>query len=207
MGRHREGFCQICGAETDVIVSAYRNHPFIDGRCYQELCFTCYEVPKVSEYFEEYNDGVRIHKDVIVYYNGLDQTKLHSLEEMMADGFGREESQRSIKAIKAAIKKGLPLPKPTARPIPIPESKPTPPPARQNEDMSRNKKKKRRRQQQQQQHTNKYAQGEHKSHRDRRREKRERRQKIQQFGSHPLQTDVIIREIDDNLDKFFEGDE
>lgn len=177
--KHKEGYCQICGREIDVIVSAYQNRPFVDGRNYREICFCCSEVPKIWEFFETYDDGVRVHKEIVVYYNGFDQDRLHTLEEMQKDGFGKIEAQQSIKAVKKAIKKGLKLPSPT--PLPIPERRPSPPPPQvaKVEDHMSHKKKRRRK------------------HRHNHSAQNAPKKKSKYHG--PLKTDVIIREINEGI--------
>jgi len=100
--RRQEGHCQICGAFCEAVCTGYssRKYPFVDGRTYEEVCACCHWVSKTTYYDEE--------KDEWVYHDYYDQ-KLHRLEEMMNDGWDKAEATLSIKAVKAAIKRGLPL--------------------------------------------------------------------------------------------------
>lgn len=48
--------CSICGQKADVFTQSHRKEPFVDGRNYECVCFTCYFVPKTLE--QKYaNDG------------------------------------------------------------------------------------------------------------------------------------------------------
>ncbi len=94
--KHFPGFCQVCGQEAEVCVSGYQTHPFIDGRRYQEICFICSEVPKMYEYNGE-----------LVVYDTFDPKRLHTADELAEDGFDKKLAQKSIRAVKQAIKTGI----------------------------------------------------------------------------------------------------
>jgi hypothetical protein len=81
----------------DVVVTGYSGNPFIDGRTYSAICFSCSEVPKMEDFDELTNE--------IVIHHGMEPSRLNSVKEMMAQGFGEHESTRSIKAVKKALKK------------------------------------------------------------------------------------------------------
>lgn len=95
MRRKQEGICPICGCEIEAFTSAYRSHPFIDGRCYNEICWTCANVPKTHT----------TEEDRMVVFNVFQERMLHSVQEMMDDGFTRHEAEISIKWIKRALRK------------------------------------------------------------------------------------------------------
>ena len=90
-------FCPICGNEIEIIVRGYVEDPFIDGKTYNEMCFTCSSVPKMWKYDEETEE--------LIVYSEFSQTRLHTIDEMVSDGFEKEESRQSIRAVRAAIKK------------------------------------------------------------------------------------------------------
>ena len=90
--------CPICGNEIEILVRAYVEDPFIDGRTYNDMCFTCSSVPKMWKYDEATEE--------LTVYSEFSQTRLHTIDEMVSDGFGKEESRQSIRAVRAAIKKG-----------------------------------------------------------------------------------------------------
>ncbi len=45
--------CSICGQKLDVYTSIHKAHPFIDGKFYPFVCFTCFFVPKIED--QKYN--------------------------------------------------------------------------------------------------------------------------------------------------------
>ena len=81
--------CPICKTPIEVIVRCFSEEPFIDGRTYPEICFTCANVPKTWEYDK---DGE------IVMFGGRRADKLSTPEDMMSDGWTREEAECSIKS-------------------------------------------------------------------------------------------------------------
>jgi len=87
--------CPICKTPIEVIVRCFSEEPFIDGRTYPEICFTCANVPKTWEYDK---DGE------IVMFGGRRADKLSTPEDMMSDGWTREEAECSIKAVKRLLK-------------------------------------------------------------------------------------------------------
>ena len=95
--KHTDGICQICGYEVEVCVSGYKEHPFIDGRRYQEICFLCSEVPKMYEY----------KNNELIVYDSFDDHRLHTAMELVEEGFDKKEAQQSIRAVKRAIKTSI----------------------------------------------------------------------------------------------------
>lgn len=91
-----DGFCPICKQFIEVHAKGYLDHPFIDGNYYQDICFVCDSVPKMWEYSETMG---------LKYFVDFDIKRLHSLEEMIEDGFDKKEAFISIQAVKKAIRK------------------------------------------------------------------------------------------------------
>ena len=91
-----EFLCQICKRPIEVIVRFFSQDPFIDGRTYDEICFTCASVPKQSEYIKE--------TDEWIIFDGLRADKLCTPEDMMEDGWEREEAVHAIKCVKRLLK-------------------------------------------------------------------------------------------------------
>jgi hypothetical protein len=91
-------YCNICGADPKAVVRVYANEPFVDGRNYNLICWMCANVPK-SWYYDE-NDEV-----VILEY--FDRERIHTVKELMAEGWDRDEAERSTKAIKKLLKTPL----------------------------------------------------------------------------------------------------
>ena len=74
--------CQVCGGFPIAVVKLFANRPFIDGRNYELICFTCTNVPKQWEYTK---DGE------INHWGYHDPSKLKTAKEMMEDGFDEKE--------------------------------------------------------------------------------------------------------------------
>lgn len=104
MAKSKEGFCGICGATTRfVIVSAYRsgNLPFVDGRNYDEVCDCCHAAWKTSEWDQKTGKFINFHP-----YNN---PHFYAPEELMKEGWSKEQAKLSIKCIKRALKNAKPL--------------------------------------------------------------------------------------------------
>ena len=103
MAKNKEGFCGICGAPTTVVVSAYRSGrpPFVDGRNYDEICHCCHAAWKTSEW-----DDL---EDKFVHFHPYKEPRLYTPEELMTEGWSKEEAKLSIKCIKRALKNSKPL--------------------------------------------------------------------------------------------------
>lgn len=86
--------CPLCGQYMDVICSGYRFKPFIDGQCYEYICHCCHTIPCAA----------RFDKDTWHTYDFSDK-ELHTVEELVSQGFEEKEAKISLKALKAAMKK------------------------------------------------------------------------------------------------------
>ena len=87
--------CPICGQFIETIVRYHSEEPFIDGRCYNLMCFTCASIPRV---WESGPDGQ------VIWYGTKSPDRLSSVEDMMSDGWGKKEAEISIKAVKKLLK-------------------------------------------------------------------------------------------------------
>ena len=92
-----EYFGPICDQDLYALDRRFNKSPFIDGRKYHAICWTCGNVPKDYEWDEE--------KEELTVFDEFDPKRLFTVEEMMSDGFEREESRISIRAVKASIRK------------------------------------------------------------------------------------------------------
>jgi len=88
-----EGHCDICGQVYEAFFSGYREFPWVNGKCYKEICHVCANVPIYISY-DEKND----------LWVDLDVPRIRTLEEMISDGWGKEESKISIRAVKQHCK-------------------------------------------------------------------------------------------------------
>lgn len=64
------------------------------------ICHCCFEVPKCETFVVE-------KPGTVTMYSKLDPTDLHSVEELMGDGFNKKEAINSIKCVEQSIKKNL----------------------------------------------------------------------------------------------------
>jgi hypothetical protein len=90
--------CSICKNDYDACSLAYDNEKWIDDKCHKLICWTCFCVPKMWHYNEE--------KEEIIVYEEFDPKRLHTVNEMMEDGFDEKEAKHSIRAVKKLLKKG-----------------------------------------------------------------------------------------------------
>jgi len=106
VGRRRRDpdVCQICGVKPECAVRIHRDFPFIDGKCYGLMCFTCFSIPKKWEY-DSVMDRVMCYSHYSPYY-------LHSVQEMVSDGWVKEEAEFSLKAVKRLLVGTLSIAKP-----------------------------------------------------------------------------------------------
>lgn len=93
--RKDPNLCAICGLDPECIVRVHHHIPFIDGKCYDLICFACYSVPKRWEYDQK--------TDHITCYNRLSPYHLHSVQEMMSDGWSKSEAEFAIKSVKKLL--------------------------------------------------------------------------------------------------------
>ena len=87
--------CPICGQTIDVIVRFHQEEPFVDGRCYDIMCFTCATIPMTWEYGP---DGE------VIWYGTKSPNRLASVEYMVSEGWTKQEAETSLKAIRKLLK-------------------------------------------------------------------------------------------------------
>lgn len=90
-----EDLCQVCGKHPTAIVRVYDDFPFVDGRNYSLICWTCACIVK---YWYEDKEGN------IIVLKYPDPDHLNTAEEMMEDGWKREDAEYSIRAIQRKLK-------------------------------------------------------------------------------------------------------
>lgn len=93
-----DDYCNICGADPKAIVRVYANEPFVDGRTYGMICWMCANVPK-SWYYDD--------NDEVVVLGYFDRDRINTVKELMAEGWDRDEAERSVKAIMKLLKSPL----------------------------------------------------------------------------------------------------
>lgn len=92
--------CHICGQHMDFCVTSFNHQPFIDGKRYKRICFTCAQVPQ--DYVQTYLN------DNIVEQQGpfFDWKHLCTPEELVKMGAAEtlEEANRSVKAVRRKLR-------------------------------------------------------------------------------------------------------
>jgi hypothetical protein len=59
--------CQLCQQTTDIYTDAHKSKPFVDGKLYSTLCFTCFFVPKTIK--QVYNSKGLIKEEIEIPYS------------------------------------------------------------------------------------------------------------------------------------------
>jgi len=59
--------CSICSQKTDIYTAIHKKEPFVDGRNYEVVCFTCYFVPKVLD--QKYAPDGSVSEDIELSYS------------------------------------------------------------------------------------------------------------------------------------------
>ena len=97
--KNNEEFCPLCGEYMDVVCSVHREKQFIDGKKYNYICHTCFNVPKMYDYNEK--------TDKLIIYELMDPNRLSTVADMVSEGANAKLAEKSIKAVKQSIKKYL----------------------------------------------------------------------------------------------------
>lgn len=88
--------CPICDQKMDLIVTSFRNKPFIDGRTYQRMCFVCAHVPQ--DYIQRYHPDGSVSELEGPFF---DHRHLTTAEELVQQGTAAtlKEAQTSVSAV------------------------------------------------------------------------------------------------------------
>jgi len=111
----KSDLCPICGQYMDVYCTGHRRMPFVDGQCYDKMCFICYHVPKTER--QIYDEDGDIEEVIQLPFC---HKHLHTAQELYDAGTAEKkmEAIRAVRGVRAAIKKAkLPRkPKPLKKP-------------------------------------------------------------------------------------------
>jgi hypothetical protein len=93
--------CLICGQWMDLEVISCRKTPFIDGKTYAKMCFTCFNVPEQE--IQKYDDDGNIEEVLGPFY---DHKHIHKATDMVEWGIcdNLKEARACIKAVKEKCK-------------------------------------------------------------------------------------------------------
>lgn len=59
--------CSLCEQYTDIYTTIHKTKPFVDGKLYQKICFTCFFVPKTLE--QKYDSKGLIKEEIELPYS------------------------------------------------------------------------------------------------------------------------------------------
>lgn len=94
-------YCSLCEQSTDVYTTSYKNHPFVNGKNYPILCFTCCFVPKTLE--QAYNSKGLIKEEIVIPYSC---ESLNSPKEVYNQGSSEslKQAKKSVESVEKACK-------------------------------------------------------------------------------------------------------
>jgi len=90
-----DDYCQVCGAEIQAFVRSFESYPFVDGRNYDLVCWTCACVIKYW-YINDAGEVITLERP--------DPDHLYSVQEMIEDGWNKAKAEHSHKAIQKKLK-------------------------------------------------------------------------------------------------------
>lgn len=93
--------CPICGQPMDFCVISFRNHPFIDGKLYKQMCFACAHVPE--DYVQTYDAKGNVASEEGPFF---DWKHLRTPEDLVNIGSAEtlEQAGRCVRAVKRKLK-------------------------------------------------------------------------------------------------------
>lgn len=106
--------CPICKQKMDIYTTVHKKAPFIDGKNYDMLCFTCFFVPKIQK--QKYDKNGYIIEQIELDYCC---DNLSSAQELYQQG--SSDTLKNAKISVESVKKlcsGIKLKKPIYRPKP-----------------------------------------------------------------------------------------
>lgn len=102
--------CSICGQKLDIYTSVHKQHPFIDGKLYPFVCFTCFFVPKIED--QKYNKSGDVGEEIELQYCCQNINKAEELYKQ-----GTADSLRMAKICVDSVKRMCSSAKPSKKPI------------------------------------------------------------------------------------------
>lgn len=96
--------CSICDQKADVYTSVHKKEPFVDGRFYECVCFTCYFTPKILE--QKYNDEGLVLEEIQLDYSCENLCSSKELHESGASDTPKQ-AKMSVEAVRERCRKAL----------------------------------------------------------------------------------------------------
>lgn len=105
--------CEVCGQKADIYTGVHKKEPFVDGRNYSVVCFTCHFVPKTLN--QKYDsDGSVLEEEELPYSPNILCTPKELHEQGAADSL--RQAKASVEAVQRLCKGVRPPKKPQKRP-------------------------------------------------------------------------------------------
>ncbi len=97
----KSDLCPICEDFMDLAIVSCKKTPFVDGRNYSKMCFTCWHVPK--EEVQNYNEDGTIESIDGPFY---DHIHLNSAQELVDQGTADslKQARKSVRCVKKKCK-------------------------------------------------------------------------------------------------------
>ena len=101
MKHKKSDLCPLCGQFMDLYCTGNRHTPFVDGKTYNKICFTCYHVPKTVR--QVYDDKDELIEEIELPYS---HKHLHTAKELFDIGPAETmvQARRSVASVRSAIK-------------------------------------------------------------------------------------------------------
>lgn len=107
--------CEVCGQKTDIYTGAHKKSPFVDGKNYAVVCFTCFFVPKISH--QKYRADGSLEEEAELPYSCQNLMSAKEVfDQGAADSLG--SARKSVEAVSEACRGVRPPKKTQKRPEP-----------------------------------------------------------------------------------------
>lgn len=108
--------CSICSQKTEIFTTIHKNYPFVDGRNYPIVCFTCFFTPKILK--QTYNEDGSIKENEEIVYSCKN---LNSAKELLSSGScdSLNYAKKCIFSIKSLCEKQKKITKNISRPTKV----------------------------------------------------------------------------------------
>jgi len=96
--------CPVCDQKMDLYTTAHKSHPFVDGRVYPSMCFTCFFVPRVVR--QTYDSNGLVVDEIDVPYSCDDLCTPKELHDSGASDT-LKQAKSSVEAVVGKCRRGL----------------------------------------------------------------------------------------------------
>lgn len=99
--KNKKTYCSLCEQIADIYTTAHKTKPFVDGKLYDKICFTCFFVPKTIE--QTYNSKGSIKEEKEIAYSC---ESLHTPKELYSQGSSEtlKQAKKSVESVTNACK-------------------------------------------------------------------------------------------------------